>query len=205
MLHSLPVPAGRDRDWAGWAQCTFLLNKPEEVGTMLRELLDDHDKFGRLMAMQIAFDLADSEAQQFCQTVSACDDLKLSDGGDTGVTEGDVKMEKAEAPAGDKKKECIANIKKILAGDAQTDLNLEFLYRNSATDLLLLDAIKANQPDERNSITHNGIVLCHALMQCGTTSDTFLRANLEWLGKAVYWAKFTATGSLGVIHKVVEA
>lgn len=28
----------------------------------------------------------------------------------------DVKMEKAEAPAGDKKKECIANIKKILAG-----------------------------------------------------------------------------------------
>lgn len=45
-------------------------------------------RFGRLMAMQIAFDLADSEAQQFCQTVSACDDLKLSDGGDTGVTEG---------------------------------------------------------------------------------------------------------------------
>ncbi|KAF4709644.1 proteasome regulatory particle base subunit, partial [Perkinsus olseni] len=41
----------------------------------------------------------------------------------------------------------------------------------------------------------------HALMQCGTTSDTFLRANLEWLGKASYWAKFTATGSLGVIHK----
>ncbi|EER01919.1 26s proteasome regulatory subunit rpn2, putative, partial [Perkinsus marinus ATCC 50983] len=31
------VPAGRDRDWAGLAQCYFLLNKPEEVGTMLRE------------------------------------------------------------------------------------------------------------------------------------------------------------------------
>lgn len=44
MLHSLSVPAGRDRDWAGLAQCYFLLNKPEEVGTMLRELLDDHDK-----------------------------------------------------------------------------------------------------------------------------------------------------------------
>ncbi|KAF4741956.1 proteasome regulatory particle base subunit, partial [Perkinsus olseni] len=201
------VPAGRDRDWAGLAQCYFLLNRPEEVGAMLRELLDNHDKFGRLMAMQIAFDLADSEAQQFCQTVSACENLKIPqeeskvEGGESQNGE-DVKMEDAKEPsAEDKKRECIANIKKILAGDAQTDLNLEFLYRNSATDLLLLDAIKANQPDERNSITHNGIVLCHALMQCGTTSDTFLRANLEWLGKASYWAKFTATGSLGVIHK----
>ncbi|KAF4660977.1 proteasome regulatory particle base subunit [Perkinsus chesapeaki] len=194
------VPAGRDRDWAGLAQCYFLLNRPEEVAAMLRELLDNHDKFGRLMAMQIAFDLADSEAQQFCQTVSACDKLKVVEQ-PTGEasTEEDVKVEENQET--DKKAECIANIKKILAGDAQTDLNLEFLYRNSATDLLLLDAIKANQPDERNSITHNAIVLCHALMQCGTTSDTFLRANLEWLGKAVYWAKFTATGSLGVIHK----
>lgn len=28
------------------------------------------------------------------------------------------------------------------------------------------------------------------------------RNNLEWLGRATNWAKFTATASLGVIHKV---
>lgn len=40
-------------------------------------------------------------------------------------------------------------------------------------------------------------------MHCGTTSDQFLRDNLDWLAKATNWAKFTATASLGVIHKVL--
>ena len=35
----------------------------------------------------------------------------------------------------------------------------------------------------------------------GTTQDTFLRENLEWLGKATNWAKFTAVASIGVVHK----
>ena len=35
----------------------------------------------------------------------------------------------------------------------------------------------------------------------GTTLDTFLRENLEWLGKATNWAKFTAVASIGVVHK----
>jgi hypothetical protein len=38
-------------------------------------------------------------------------------------------------------------------------------------------------------------------MNAGTTTDTFLRENLEWLGRASNWAKFTATASLGVVHK----
>ena len=72
----------------------------------------------------------------------------------------------------------------------------------------------------RNSITHNATVMAHGLMQCGTTSDVFLRPdlrvkswelvicvlsrwkrgkNLEWLAKASNWAKFSATASLGLI------
>ena len=39
-------------------------------------------------------------------------------------------------------------------------------------------------------------------MHCGTTSDSFLRDNLDWLKRATNWAKFTATASLGVIHQV---
>lgn len=38
-------------------------------------------------------------------------------------------------------------------------------------------------------------------MNAGTTSDTFLRSNLEWLGRASNWSKFSATAALGVIHK----
>ena len=48
---------------------------------------------------------------------------------------------------------------------------------------------------------HSGIVLAHALMSAGTTSDAFLRDNLEWLSRATNWAKFSATATLGVIHK----
>lgn len=38
-------------------------------------------------------------------------------------------------------------------------------------------------------------------MHSGTTSDTFLRENLEWLALASNWSKFSATAGLGVIHK----
>lgn len=38
-------------------------------------------------------------------------------------------------------------------------------------------------------------------MHCGTTIDTFLRENLDWLSRATNWAKFNATAGLGVIHR----
>lgn len=31
--------------------------------------------------------------------------------------------------------------------------------------------------------------------------DTFLRDNLDWMGRASNWAKFTATASIGVVHR----
>jgi len=41
-------------------------------------------------------------------------------------------------------------------------------------------------------------------MQAGTTSDEFLRQNLDWLSRATNWSKFSATAALGVIHKVIK-
>lgn len=38
-------------------------------------------------------------------------------------------------------------------------------------------------------------------MNAGTTGDTFLRNNTEWVAKASHWSRFSATASLGVIHK----
>jgi len=83
-------------------------------------------------------------------------------------------------------------------------------------------------PQVRNSVCHNACVIANGFMHCGTTIDQFLRwglrsfvlsvvysqsfsithnccllrrDNLDWLSRATNWAKFTATASLGVIHK----
>lgn len=49
---------------------------------------------------------------------------------------------------------------------------------------------------------HSAVTFASALMSAGTTSDQFLRENMEWLSRASNWSKFSATASLGVIHKV---
>lgn len=55
--------------------------------------------------------------------------------------------------------------------------------------------------EPRSSIYHTALTLQNAFMHSGTTSDIFLRENLEWLGYASNWSKFSATAALGVIHK----
>ncbi|KAL3847589.1 hypothetical protein ACJMK2_018492 [Sinanodonta woodiana] len=86
----------------------------------------------------------------------------------------------------------------ILGGETTIDLHLQFLIRNNKTDLLIL---KNTKDAVRNSICHSATVIANSFMHFGTTSDQFLRDNLEWLARATNWAKFTATASLGVIHK----
>ena len=88
----------------------------------------------------------------------------------------------------------------ILRGTKTIELDLEFLYRNNRTDKQVLNKIK-DSLEARNSIFHTAVSLANAFMHAGTTNDRFFRENLEWLGKAVNWSKFTATAALGVIHR----
>lgn len=85
----------------------------------------------------------------------------------------------------------------ILYGETTIELQLQFLIRKNHVDKLIL---RYTRDVVRNSICHSATVISNGLMNYGTTSDQFLRENLEWLGRAVNWAKFTATASLGVIH-----
>ena len=85
-------------------------------------------------------------------------------------------------------------------GEVPIGLTLEFLFRANQADLGILTQMKKSV-DARNALCHSGIVVSHAYMCAGTTSDTFLRDNLEWLSRATNWAKFTATATLGVIHR----
>lgn len=92
------------------------------------------------------------------------------------------------------------SIRGILEGTKSIELELEFLYRNNHTDMAILNKIK-DSLEARNSIFHTAVTLANAFMHAGTTNDKFFRDNLEWLGKAVNWSKFTATAALGVIHR----
>ncbi|KAF7255063.1 hypothetical protein EG68_08039 [Paragonimus skrjabini miyazakii] len=95
-------------------------------------------------------------------------------------------------------KKRLENLMSILSGEKVIELHLQFLIRNNKADLRLLERIRE---EVRHSVTHNATVLANGIMHCGTTSDQFLRDHLSWLGKAVNWAKFTATATLGVIHR----
>ncbi|RHY32693.1 hypothetical protein DYB32_002344, partial [Aphanomyces invadans] len=156
-------------------QILQLLDQHAEVATILQSLiastLDE-----TLIAYQVAFDLVENENQKFLNAVSAA----LG----------------ASAPASPR----LEKLQQILQGDFSVDLLLDFLFRQNQSDPLVMKNIKT-AVENRNSVLHNSAVCAHALMNCGTTVDTFLRENLEWLGKASNWAKFTATASIGVIHK----
>jgi 26S proteasome regulatory subunit N2 len=100
----------------------------------------------------------------------------------------------------DKEFEVFDRIRQILDGSETIKLNLEFLYRNNRTDLSILNKVR-DSLEGRNSIFHTAVTFCNAFMNQGTTNDKFFRDNLEWLGKAVNWSKFSATAALGVIHR----
>jgi 26S proteasome regulatory subunit N2 len=105
-----------------------------------------------------------------------------------------------QRPATDEEKKAFTLIRHILRGTKSIELNLEFLYRNNHTDKTVLNKVR-DSLEARNSIFHTGVTFANAFMNSGTTNDSFFRENLEWLGKAVNWSKFTATAALGVIHR----
>ena len=84
--------------------------------------------------------------------------------------------------------ERITKLNAILGGATTINLHLQFLIRNNKADLMILKNIKEAV---RNSVCHTATVMANSFMHSGTTSDQFLRDNLEWLSRATNWAKFT--------------
>jgi 26S proteasome regulatory subunit N2 len=79
-------------------------------------------------------------------------------------------------------------------------MNLDFLFRSNMTDMAILTKIR-DSLESRNSIFHSGVTFANAYMHAGTTVDSFIRDNLDWLSRASNWSKFSATAALGVIHR----
>jgi 26S proteasome regulatory subunit N2 len=103
-------------------------------------------------------------------------------------------------PRSEKESMAYVAMKNILRGTTSIELNMEFLFRSSHSDKAILNKIR-DSLEARNSIFHTSVTFANAFMNAGTTIDSFFRENLEWLGKAVNWSKFTATAALGVIHR----
>eukprot|EP00201_Polytomella_parva_P020716 CAMPEP_0175049698 /NCGR_PEP_ID=MMETSP0052_2-20121109/6866_1 /TAXON_ID=51329 ORGANISM="Polytomella parva, Strain SAG 63-3" /NCGR_SAMPLE_ID=MMETSP0052_2 /ASSEMBLY_ACC=CAM_ASM_000194 /LENGTH=992 /DNA_ID=CAMNT_0016313855 /DNA_START=123 /DNA_END=3098 /DNA_ORIENTATION=+ len=88
----------------------------------------------------------------------------------------------------------------ILSGRTPMGISLEFMYGNNRSDLEILNELK-NSTDARVSVLHGAVVAANAFLHAGTTVDVFLRENLDWLSRSINWSKFSATASVGVIHK----
>ncbi|KAI8097880.1 armadillo-type protein [Gilbertella persicaria] len=170
-------------DYISISQCLVHLNDFSACADMLKHLVE---KDNELMAYQVSFDLEENATQEFLSKVAA----ELPQEESTDATQ--EEKPKHDTP--------FKKIKSILSGEESIRLHLEFLYRNNHTDLLILKNTK-NALESRNSIYHSAVTFANAFMQAGTTSDEFLRQNLDWLSRATNWSKFSATAALGVIHK----
>jgi len=177
-------------DYETGFRCLVYLNHYDKVSEILKGLV--HSQSDPAMVYQLGFQLYESATQEFLSKVSSELTGSLKPSMEVDGSAPDAVPENIQ--------DRIKKMESILSGELTIGLNLEFLFRNNHTDQLILKTTK-NAVDSRNSIYHTATILSNAIMYCGTTIDTFLRSNMEWLGKATNWAKFTAIGSLGVIHK----
>ncbi|XP_077250441.1 26S proteasome non-ATPase regulatory subunit 1 homolog A-like [Tasmannia lanceolata] len=212
----LPSP-----DYLSICQCLMFLDEPESVASILEKLLRSTNKDEALLSFQIAFDLVENEYQSFLLKMRNClpdpksrqsqssnrlnpehpiatttsEDIHMTDGVLTpnGTAE---EMDPNEVTYAER----LAKIKGILSGETSIQLTLQFLYSHNRSDLLILKTIKQSV-EMRNSVCHSATIYANAIMHAGTTVDTFLRENLDWLSRATNWAKFSATAGLGVIHR----
>lgn len=212
-------------DYFSIAKCVVYLNQHSLASKLVRQLIQQGDDKSRATAFQISFDLYENGTQEFLGKVM--EELPETDGNASPTANGDASQKPSgedagesdsllgdvdtsnvstvvsrtkEKPLSEEQQKAYTSVRQILRGTKSIELNLEFLYRNNHTDKAVLNKIR-DSLEARNSIFHTGVTFANAFMNAGTTNDTFFRENLDWLGKAVNWSKFTATAALGVIHR----
>ncbi|KAF8140347.1 26S proteasome regulatory complex non-ATPase subcomplex Rpn2 Psmd1 subunit [Boletus edulis] len=175
LLPLFPAPSSRTKSSHihSLARLLVTLNNPSLTVPFLTSLVPKEN----LLAYQFAFDLAEGGTRDFLEGVR-----KL-------LPEGTEET-----------KDIFDKLRNVLGGQESVKFYLEFLKRTNKVDMLILKNSKESL-EPRSSIYHTALTLQNAFMHAGTTSDIFLRENLEWLGMATNWAKFSATAALGVIHK----
>ena len=176
-----------DPDYSNVCYGLQYLNRPADVSNILQKLCKGTLE-ETLQAYQIAFDLQETENQGFIlKVVSNFAELANTSSNNSENTSEEHRMR-------------LQKLQRILMESFDIDLTLNFLFKQSRTDLSVLKSIKTATEGRSNTL-HNAVVIAHAYMNSGTTQDTFLRDNLDWLSKASNWSKFSAVASIGVVHK----
>ncbi|KAI5965511.1 RPN2 [Candida theae] len=171
-LISLLLTLKKHQDFFTIIKIIVQLNDSQLAVNLFQELVKHEED---LIAYQAAFDLVNTASQELLDKVAT----SFPD------ESGNVIVKK---------------ILNILSGVPTSDLDNTFLYKNNDTDITILNKTK-NLLDGRSSVFHSAVTFANAYMHAGTTDDSFFRKNLEWLGRATNWSKFSATAALGVIHK----
>ena len=221
LLNDIPSP-----DYFAIAKCVVYLDQHSMASDILRQLVEKGDARSLAVAYQISFDLYDNSTQEFLRKVREelaemlPEEEKEPETTTTGGNMEEDNSEKvqdqlqqelqdsagAPAPSMSGKitkpelQKALKSIREILDGLKSVHLNIEFLNKSNRVDLTVLNKVK-DSLEARNSIYHTAVTLCTGFMHAKTANDDFFRQNLEWLGKAVNWSKFTATAALGVIHQ----
>ena len=145
-----------------------LLGRHEAVADVLALLLNGSEE-NVLLGFQLSFDLVDSGDQAFVTRVAQS--LKM------------------KAP--DEQSENWAKVEKVMVGGFSSELALSFLHKQSQADRLIMETLKKSLEERgsggRSSVLHNAAVITHSYFHAGTTNDTFLRDNLDWMKKASNW------------------
>ncbi|EEH46978.1 proteasome regulatory particle base subunit RPN2 [Paracoccidioides brasiliensis Pb18] len=222
LLNEIPSP-----DYFSIAKCVVYLNEHSMASDILRQLVEKGDPRSLSIAYQISFDLYDNSTQEFLRKVRQEISQLIPDPSESetqneeydanATKETDSLFQNQESRSetsnsrslgsegvkhkfSDEARAALKSIRDIVDGVNSIQLYLEFMFRNNRADIAILNKIK-DSLEARNSIFHTAVSLSNAFMHAGTTHDKFFRDNLEWLGKAVNWSKFTATAALGVIHR----
>jgi 26S proteasome regulatory subunit N2 len=176
------------------------LNRPQQAAETLVSLLRGSVE-DALLAYQIAFDLQETENQGFVlQVVKHFAPAPVPVEGDAAAAGAAPAVETTSTKESDLYEERMANLRRILVDGLDIDLTLNFLFKQSHVDVNVLKDIKV-AIEGRSNVLHSATIMAHGYLNAGTTRDSFLRENLEWLGRAKNWAKFTTVASIGVVHK----
>ncbi|VDM38898.1 unnamed protein product [Toxocara canis] len=189
-------------DFVSMCQCLIKLEKPGDVAEILNRLVSNKSGNGVLLAYQIAFDLYENASQQFINKIEKA--LVGEEPQKASAEESSTQPSSSwSAEAAPKFEGVVAErLRSILRGEQTIKHHMQFLIKNNHTDMLILKQMKDSV---RTASAHNATVIANGLMHLGTTTDDFLRDNLDWISKATNWNKFNAVASLGLIHKGHEA
>ncbi|XP_060842260.1 26S proteasome non-ATPase regulatory subunit 1-like [Rhopalosiphum padi] len=200
----------KQSDFISLSLCFISLNDPKSVAQLLKNLIKKNDKKSCLMAYQIAIDLFELATQRFLFSVLKSLWQKIPSSTRTTKTitvvsskvtaiEHNTKIHSFESlgPNDKHHQEMIQKLTKVLSGKLSIEKNLQFLTRNNHTNMYILNNTRDSV---YTNICHTAIMIANGFINSGTTSDHFLRYNLE-LANWTTWEIFSAMVSLGVIHR----